>query len=262
MYEVVEYYQGLAEKFDSRVVCVPALAVIIVGLCIWLAGLRWRKVLGATAGGTLFSTAAFCLGDYGLMIVIITIIGIILGALIEKVMLGIFGVVMTCVIVLITVSAFAEVQNPPPHPRWPQYEQAGVVIGFDQIIEITRASVSYMTLNVIASLKSASLVLYAAAVFAVIAAGFLAVIMPRLFIAVISSSFGSAVIYAGMLMLLFYKGSKPLDCISRQGGFCALIILVMLVFGTAVQLLLSPPVAQEAQKSPPPKKRMLKEGVE
>ncbi|HAL45961.1 MAG: hypothetical protein A2Y12_10235 [Planctomycetes bacterium GWF2_42_9] len=252
MFEAIEYYQSLAEKFDSRVMCVPALAVILVGLCIWLSGLRWRKVLGAIAGGTMFAGIGFCLGDYGVVIFIITIIGMAVGAMIEKVMLGVFGVAMTCAAVLVIISAFLASQNTSEYPHWPQYEQSGVVIGFSQMIEITKATGSYIVSNMIENLKSASLLWYGAIMLAVIAAGFLAVVMPRLFIAFISSSLGSAVIFAGLMMLLFYKGSKPVNYISKQAAFYAFIIFVMLVFGTMVQLVLSPAPAE--QKPSPEKK--------
>jgi hypothetical protein len=254
MFEAIEYYQSLAEKFDSRIMCVPALAIILVGLCIWLSGLRWRKVLGAIAGGSIFAFMGFCLGDYGIVIFIITIIGMAIGALIEKVMLGIFGIALTCAAVLVIVSAFSSTSNVQNYTRWPQYEESGVVIGFSQILMITKTTASYVLKNMIENLKSASLLWYAAVVLAVFAAGFLAVIMPRLFIALISSSLGSAVIFAGMMMLLFYKGSKPVNYISKQGAFYAFVIFVMLIFGTMVQLVLSPAAAEQTESPASEKK--------
>jgi len=258
MYEAIEYYQSLAAKFDSRVMFVPGMAVVAVGLCIWLAGLRWRKVLGATAGGIIFAAIALCLGDYGcVMMLIVSIIGMTVGTLVEKFTLGIFGVVMIVVFVLIIVAsvcghvnAESAAQN---YTRWPQYEQPGVVIGCSQCIEITRTTGRFVLSAMIENIKSASLISIGAAVLAMLLAGFAAVVMPRVFIAIISSSLGSAVIFAGLIMLLFYKGFRLVSYISGKVPIYAIIVFVMLVFGTMVQLVLSPPAAEQPPKTSPEK---------
>ncbi len=254
MYEVIEYYQSLAAKFDSRMMLVPGMAVVVLGLCIWLAGLRWRKVLGATAGGIVFIAIGLCLGDYGcLMLLVVSVIGMAVGALVEKTTLGIFGVVMSAIFVLIIVSFFCGSMDVQNYPRWPQYEEPGVVIGCSQSVEITRTTGAFVLSKMIENIKSASLISIGAAVIAMLIAGFVAVIMPRVFIAFISSSLGSAVIFAGLIMLLFYKGFRLVGYISDKMPFYAILVFVMLVFGAMVQLVLSPSAAEQTQKPSPEK---------
>ena len=43
MLEALEYYQSLAEKFQSQLLTVPGILVVLAGLCVWLAGLRWAE---------------------------------------------------------------------------------------------------------------------------------------------------------------------------------------------------------------------------
>ncbi|MFA5291966.1 MAG: hypothetical protein WC496_02915 [Phycisphaerae bacterium] len=275
MFEALEYYQSLAEKFDSRILTVPGIVVVIVGLCVWLAGLRWRKILGALAGGGFFAALAVSIGSYSTGIVLaVILIGTVIGALIEKVMLGIFGASAAAVIVLVVISTnlrakqysdieyLNSLQEPTEEdilsqrycPRWPEYEQRDIVISPPQAADITRQMASYVMAKIFDDIKSSSAGAFASAAFVMLAAAFAAFIIPRTFIAVVSSSLGSAVIFAGMIMLLFYKGSKPVNYIAEKSHFYIMVLAVMAAFGSIVQLVLSPPVAEQTKENMPDKK--------
>jgi len=273
MFEAIEYYQNLAEKFDSRILIVPGIIVVLIGLCIWLSGLRWKKILGALAGGGFFAAVVMSIGNYGTPIVLAAaFFGIVIGALVEKIMLGVSGTAMTAVMVLVIVSAITKQKrnndmgylndNTKEYhlsqqncPRWPEYEAADTVISPPQAMEITSKISSFIVSGIIDNIKSYSVLAFAAAGFTVLVAGFAALVMPRIFIATVSSLLGSAVIFAGMIMLLFYKGSKPVNYISEKSSFYAMVIAAMLIFGAMVQLVLSPPAAKQAEQSVPDKKR-------
>lgn len=254
MFEAIQYYQSLAVKFDSRILCVPGIIVIMIGLCIWLSGLRWRKVLGALAGGSFFAAIGLCVGiDSYQIIALVTLIGITIGVLVEKIMLGIFGIILTAVIVLAGVSGkmntSSDLQN---YPRWTQYETIGVIINIKQASDITAQTSSYILRQIISNIKCSSIISICAAGGAILFAGFIAFVMPRFFIAFVSSSLGAAVIFAGLLMLLFYSGSKPVNYFFNKSHLYSIIIFVMLIFGTMVQLALSP-LAAESEKPVPEK---------
>ncbi len=243
MFEAIEYYQSLAEKFDSRILFLPGISIVLTGLCIWLAGLRWRKVLGAFAGGCFLAAIGLCIGDYGWpVMIIVTLIGIALGAIIEKIMLGIVGTVLVAAAVMIIASVFFESNDVAmqSYPRWAEYETRDAEIGLPQAFEITRQTGRYIAYRMIENVKSSWLVYGASAGAAILLAGFAAMMLPRIFIAAFSSSFGSAAIFSGMIMLLFYKGLKPVNYIYDKSSFYALIIFLMIIFGTMVQLVLSP----------------------
>lgn len=252
MFEAIEYYQSLAEKFDSRILFAPGIVVVLAGLCIWLAGLRWRKVLGAFAGGCFLAAIGLCIGDYGWPImIIVTLIGIALGALIEKIMLGVVGTVLVSAVVIIIGSIFFESKDAvmQSHPRWAEYEAGDAEISLPQAFEITRQTGRYILCGMIKNVKSSWLVYGASGGAAILLAGFAAMMLPRIFIAAFSSSFGSAVIFVGMIMLLFYKGLKPVNYIYNKSSFYCLIIFLMIIFGTMVQLVLSP--AAKTEKNGP-----------
>ena len=62
-------------------------------------------------------------------------------------------------------------------------------------------------------------------------------ILCRLLSALILSVLGTAMTFAGMIMLLIYKGSLPVTYISEKPYFFAAVFAVMAVFGTIEQLL-------------------------
>jgi hypothetical protein len=275
MFEALEYYQSLAEKFDSRILTIPGIVVVIVGLCIWLAGLRWKRVLGALAGGAIFASTALCIGCFGRpMLLILTVIGLAFGAVAEKATLGVFGAAIASVVVLAVMSAnirareyseseYVESMEEPSeeeilselyYPSWPEYEYDDVVITTAEAVEITRETGSYLAAKTIDDVKSSNTIAFASAIAVLIAAGFAAVLVPRLYIAVTASSLGSAIIFAGMIMLLFYRRSEPITSIAEKGRYFAAIFAAMIIFGAIVQLVLSPSAAKTQSETENEKK--------
>ena len=49
---------------------------------------------------------------------------------------------------------------------------------------------------------------------------------------------GTTLVFAGMVLLLLYKGALPVDAISRKQPFYAAVFIAMIVFGTIEQFLL------------------------
>ncbi|MFA5252658.1 MAG: hypothetical protein WC454_08765 [Phycisphaerae bacterium] len=265
MFESLEYYQSLAEKFDSRILTIPGIVVVIVGLCIWLAGLRWKKVLGALAGGAIFAATVLCIGCFGRgTLLILTVIGFAFGAVAEKATLGVFGAAIASLVVLAVMSAnirareyseseYVESMEEPSeeeilselyYPTFPEYEYDDVVITTAEAVEITRETGSYLAAKIIDDVKSSNTIAFASALAVLIAAGFAAALVPRLYIAVTASSLGTAIIFAGMIMLLFYRRSEPITSIAEKGRYFAAVFAVMIIFGTIVQLVLSPAAAK------------------
>jgi hypothetical protein len=255
MFEALKYYQNLAERFQGQILIVPGMIIIMVGLCIWLAGLRWRKILGAIVGCAFFAVIVLSFTKSGLQTVYVAVLlGAAIGAVADKVIIGIAGTVAAAMIVLVILS----VSLPKPqgsvvlpeysYPMLPEYERNDKPIPTQDAIKLSKEMVSYFGYKAKDNIKTASVVAFAAAIVTLLAAGFAAFAVPRIFIAVVSSSLGSAVIFAGMVLLLFYKGSKPVNCIAEKDRFYIMILASMTIFGALVQLILSPAPKKEIKK--------------
>jgi hypothetical protein len=255
MFEALKYYQNLAERFQGQILLVPGMVIVLIGLCIWLAGLRWRKILGAIVGCAFFTVIVLSFTNYGIQTVFVAVVlGAAIGAVADKVIIGIAGTAAAAMIVLVILSATL----PKPqdsvflpeysYPMLPEYEQNDKPIPNQDAIRLSKEMVSYFGYKATDNIKTASIVAFAAAIVTLLVAGFAALAMPRIFIAVVSSSLGSAVIFAGMVLLLFYKGSKPVNCIAEKDRFYIMILASMTVFGALVQLILSPAPKKEIKK--------------
>jgi hypothetical protein len=268
MLEALEYYQSLAEKFDSRILTISGIVVVLVGLCIWLAGLRWRRVLGALAGATIAGTG-LAIGGYSAGVILTACaIGLAAGVIVNRIVLGIFGAIVGAGIIMIILTAglFAkedgttvvgisnagQTYNPDEvtadkfvsessYPTWPEYEQNGIVIPAPASLDITTKMAKYFLDSAKEGIASAGVGICAGAGFAAVIIVLMTLAAPRLFISVIFAIVGAGLIFIGMIMLLFYKGSEPITCIAGRLYFYSLVFGAMAAFGTFIQLLLSPP---------------------
>jgi len=247
MFEALKYYQNLAERFQGQILIVPGMVIVLIGLCIWLAGLRWRRILGAIVGCAFFAAIALSFTNYGFQTVFVAVLlGVAIGAVADKGIIGIAGSVAAAMIVLVILSAAlprprgSVVLPEYSYPVLPEYEHNDKPIPTRDAIKLSKDMVSYFGYKVMDNIKTASIVAFVAAIVTLLVAGFAAFAMPRIFIAVVSSSLGSAVIFAGMVLLLFYKGSKPVNCIAEKDRFYIMVLAAMTVFGALVQLILSP----------------------
>jgi len=62
--------------------------------------------------------------------------------------------------------------------------------------------------------------------------------MPQLIIALTCSAWGTTIISLGMILLLLFKGARPVTQIYAKAGVFGVVALAMIVFGSVVQLLL------------------------
>jgi len=102
-----------------------------------------------------------------------------------------------------------------------------------------------------------------------IAAAVIAVVLEKMYTAIAGTGFffwrfipalccaalGTMLIFAGMILLLLYKGALPVSCISRNQSFYASVFMAATAFGTIEQLLL----CQRTKKQPIRKKQASKD---
>ena len=272
MLEALEYYQSLAEKFDSRILTVPGIVVVLVGLCIWLAGLRWCKVLGAIAGAAIAGVSVLAIGDYPAGVILTACaIGLAAGVIINRIVIGIFGAIVGAGIIMIILTAglsakengmtviefsnAGQTYNPDEitadefvsessYPTWPEYEQSGIAIFAPAAMDITTKMAKYFVDIAKDGIASADVGSRVGAGFAAVIIVLMMLAAPRLFISVIFAIMGAGLIFIGMIILLFYKGSEPITYIAERPAFYSLVFGAMAAFGTFIQLLLSPPRPQ------------------
>lgn len=265
MFEALVYYQSLAQKFQNQLLIGTGIAIVLVGLCIWLAGLRFKRIVSAIVGAAIAAAGVFAFGDYlPKTLFAASAVGIIVGAIAGRFMLGIFAALVGGLLAITVISGrlqstdtggieFFDANSVNPnkivaddfvsssaYPTWPQYQQSGIIIPSPAAGEITIKMSAHLISLAKKTILSAGITAYGGAAAVLFVVVFFCFVMPRFFVAVISAALGSAVVFAGMVILLFYKASEPVNLIAAKPKFYGIAFGAMLAFGTIVQLLLSP----------------------
>ncbi|MHC4363257.1 MAG: hypothetical protein ACYSTZ_10545, partial [Planctomycetota bacterium] len=199
---------------------------VIVGLFIWLGGLRVRKllaaILGAAAGGI---CAYFLTGRNMAPAVVAAAVTAVLAIIFEKVFIIILTAGLASIFIFAVLAKL-----------------------FHRVDLATDGHQAYI------NLPTYSWLIVAAPAAILVLAG---VYLRRLTSAFCCATLGTIIVFAGMVLLLDYKGVAPLESIRGSPPYYAAVFVAMTAFGTAEQLLLckskkqkSVPKKEEAEKEP------------
>lgn len=237
----------------------PGLVLAGIGLFIWLGGVGFRKLLITVAGVVIGGVCGFFLVGH-------TIVSTILAAtlfaaiamLFERLFISILTGTLAVMIAFAVISgSYIEDTQGPASINTPETPTQDSILSPQQSAEKMEI---YIT-DIGQKIKHACLqmpVLHCMIIMALalisIAAGFL---FRRLASALCFSFLGTVLIFAGMILLLLYKGAVPVRIISSKQSYYAIVFVVMVAFGTLEQLLLckhpkaGPTVTTENNKQEP-----------
>jgi hypothetical protein len=239
MLDIFEDFQRAGVSVSPRVLIAVGIVSLVIGLCLWLGGLRWRKpavaALGALAGAVCIS---FFTDKQTGAIAITALIGAGLGIFFEKPVLVFSGAVMTAIIILIVFAAGAERAggNEDVHI---DLQQSEVISATDDLAKINR-ELNIVSRRIIRQVRDVPTVPFFIAIAGGVAVGLFGLFMWRFVAAATLSTFGTIFIFAGMVFLLLYKNSAPITHISKQTSLYGIAALAMIAFGSAIQMLLCP----------------------
>ena len=236
MLEMVENFVRTVATPGPAVLIGVGVAAVLLGLFIWLGGLGFRKALVIVVGGAAGLLCAFAfIGRTPAHLVLATAVGIVLAMLLEKVFLTLLASALVGVATVVGVAAYYNV---------------------DFTIS-TRYALSQLPAQ--AWIAAAGL-----------AAGFIfaAFYIWRFVSAVACSALGTILVFAGMILLLSYKGAAPLKHIEARPLLYVGVFGVMIAFGAAVQMLFCgrpkkvkavkvEPKKQASEPAPEPEKKRL-----
>ncbi len=238
--EFIQHFEQIAARFRPAVLIAPGLAAVLLGLFIWLSGLRFRRFISVVIGAVIGGVCGFFAAGRNVTAALVSAgVGAGLGVIFKK----IFIIILTAAIVMFAgfvVLNRQAIDNADSLKQFPNYQPPENNEPFDirRAIEIMteyaaapgdalRGVGSQMSLQnwaIIAVIGAASIV-----------AGFF---LWRIISAFCCAVIGTTFIFAGMALLLLYKGSEPLSRIYNGPSFYAAVFAAMTGFGTIEQLLL------------------------
>ena len=245
MAQALQNIEIAALHFASQLLVPGGIAVVLVGLCIWLGGLRWIKVLAAALAAMAGLIAACIFTDGSAMLIIATaLIAGGIGCFMNKPAIIFSGAAFAAVaaLVILTMPAIAAAGDlKPPAHRMPYGEggQRKMLTVPETVVELKSELMFWMS-TIASSVKRSSVAAPAiACVAAVIVLG-TGCAIPRFVAAITCASLGAMLIFAGMILVLLNKGARPLTGIYQMPTFFGIVVVAMMAFGTVVQLLLCP----------------------
>jgi len=205
MIEIFKNLEQMISELSPTFLVGVGTACVLAGLFIWLGGLGFRKYLIAIVGAFAGGISGFLITGRNTVLSLVSAgVGVVIALVLEK----IFIIIMAAVL--------------------------AAVLGFTVMGRIWVGQADSLE-QACSQMPVYSWVIIAALVIISIAAGFF---FRRLISAFCCAAFGVILIFAGMILLLSYKGTEPISYISGKPSFYGMVFAVMVAFGTIEQLLL------------------------
>ena len=230
----------------------PGLVCVIAGLFVWLGGLGFRKILVAVIGAV---TGGIC----GFFAIGHNIVSAGFTAILASALAMLFERIFITILTASLAAAFAFAVLAGSYLENSQQETATSLYGTtnqNSALNIRESAKKMKALLIDSAqkMKHACLQMpfYIWAMIAVLMLICLIVgfSLWHLASALCCSAIGTVLIFTGMILLLFNKGSNPVTIISSRSSFYAGVFTAMMVFGTTEQLLFcTQPKASSATKS-------------
>jgi len=250
MVEILKSFEQVAGRFSPAVLVLPGLVMAALGLVTWLAGMCRRRLILGLVGALTGGLAGFFISQQNL------IVGVLAGGGLAAFAAGaprlFVAVVLAWLGVVVAFGVLAKGQL---------FQQQGLLLSGQTLGPAETKFTAQQSLDVVQAYVldvrdrigtiARQRIPADLAILAGVGAGLLIVglLLARLAGAMICSVVGSGLVFAGLILLLIYKGSTPVARMEQQGAFYGLVLLGMIAFGTLEQLLLCPQPARSREGS-------------
>jgi hypothetical protein len=209
MFEIARNFEQVAARFNAIVLIGVGLADVLLGLFVWLGGLDFRKllvaVIGAVSGGL---CGFFIVGQNVASAVILAGLAAFVAIVFEKTFITILAALLAAVF------CFAVLAGP-------------YIEGVDNFNTSIKQACLQMPVSNWAIIAASAAIFIVTGIF-----------LWRLTSALCCAALGTIFIFAGMILLLLYKGAEPISYIGRRTSLYTAVFVAMIVLGTIEQLLL------------------------
>ena len=262
MLEILQNFEQMIDRFSPRLLIASGVVLLLLGLCIWIAGHSLRKILISLVGLAVgIVVGLFVIGRNIFSACFSGGLALLIALIFEKVLVVLLAAALAATI------AFTILEE----PYFIQTET--VEIQNDISVQTTTISLKGILqelktfgLDAGKKIKQAGtkIPLYIWAIIAAAAAVLLVcgIALWRFTSSLFFSVLGTIVIFLGMILLLSYKGTEPISHIRSKPFVSAGIFLAMAAFGTIVQLLLCKGSKKEKKTKIKPGRKKGKGGKE
>ncbi|MHC4110580.1 MAG: hypothetical protein ACYSUY_05855 [Planctomycetota bacterium] len=244
MLEIFQIFERTSGRINPIILIAPGIGAVIAGLFVWLGGLGFRKVLSAILGAVIgWVVGFFVIGKSMIAASILAVAAAITATVLNRMIIIILAVSLAVTLgfvvahhggpyIGITQEAGPAFTNPVPSD--------GPTLNVTESIKAIKAYIIGVGDHVQQTCLQMSVVGWAVIGVMIIIAIVAIVYLWNLTSALCSAVLGALLIFAGMVLLLLYKGAMPVTVIDQKAPFFAAVFGAMVAFGTIEQLVLCP----------------------
>lgn len=258
MLEIFQNFEQMTARISPLVLISAGVAALLVGLFIWLGGLSLGKVIVAIAGAVSgIIVGLFIIGRNTFSALLSAAIAVVIAIIFEKVIIILLAAILAAAICFAVLAGpyieLSQAQTAAaPNEASAQAATPGVSESFEEIKayaldvgEKIKQAGSKMPVQKWAIITVPAVILIVGGL-----------TLRRLTSALYFSLQGTLFIFAGMILLLLYKGTRPVSHIRINPSIYASVFAAMTAFGTIEQLLICKRVKTEsAGEKKPGRKR-------
>ena len=238
MLEIFQNFEQMTGRFSPSILIGSGVAILTLGLLIWLGGLGLRKIFISLAGlGGGIVVGLFVVGRNLFSASLSGALAVLIALIFEKVLVVLLAAALAAAVAF-TVLAEPYFEKAENLTAQSQMSEQTTTAGLDETLEELKT----FGLDAGEKIKQAGTKI-PVQIWAIIAAPaviFLicGVILRRFTSAMFFSFLGTMVIFLGMILLLSYKEIEHVSHIRGKPLICAAVFLAMAAFGTIFQLLI------------------------
>jgi hypothetical protein len=235
MLEIARQLEQTAVWFNPVILIGPGLVCVLLGLFVWLGGLGFKRALVAIVGAVSGGICGFFISGRNIVTATVSAgLAAVVAIMLERIFIAILAGVLAAILgFAVLAGPYIENAGEATLVKWDETRN----LSTQQTVETVKA---YIT-DFVDETKwiLSKMPVYNWAIIAV-----LAVIFPvagffqrRLISAFCCAALGTILIFAGMILLLLYKGAAPISRICQNQLYYLGVFAVMTAFGTTEQLL-------------------------
>jgi hypothetical protein len=235
MLEIARQLEQTAVWFNPVVLIGPGLACVLLGLFVWLGGLGFRRALVAIVGAVSGGICGFFISGRNIVPATVSAgLAAVIAIIFERIFIAILAGVLAAVLgFAVLAGPYIENAGEATLIKWDKTQN----LSTQQTVVTAKAYIA----DFVAETKRILLQMpvYNWAIIAVLAVIFPAAgfFQRRLTSAFCCAALGAILIFAGMILLLLYKGAAPISRICQNQSYYLGVFAAMTAFGTTEQLL-------------------------
>jgi hypothetical protein len=244
MIEIFQIFERTSGRINPIMLIAPGIVAVIAGLFVWLGGLGFRKVLSAILGAiTGWVVGFFVIGKSMIAASVLAVAAAITATILNRMIIVILAVSLAVTLGFVVVSLggpYLGITEQAGPAFTNPVSSEGPTLNVTESIKAIKGYIIGVGDQIQQSCLQMSVIGWAIIGVMIIIAIVAIVYLWNLTSALCSAVLGTLLIFAGMVLLLLYKGSIPVTVIDRKASFFAVVFGVMVAFGTIEQLVLCP----------------------